>query len=170
MLEWIDAEDNQRAQPVHLVDRSKGGVGVRAAIPLEKGWPVLLTPPRDAPIKAVVRHRRRDPSGWFLGLQVIQRERRRFDRRPIDSTVELSWDGKDGRLRRGVGRVRDVGEGGLRIACHVEIPYRAVVLLGVEGWQRYATIVHAEVETDTRVYGVQFFGPPIMSQGPDFDE
>jgi hypothetical protein len=169
MLEWIDDEDCQRAQPVHLVDRSKGGIGVRAAAPVEKGWPVLLTPPRDAPIKAVVRHRRRDPSGWFLGLQVIQQERRRFDRRPLDSKIDLSWD-KDGRLHKAVGRVRDVGEGGLRFVCQADIPRRAVVMLAIDGWQRYATVVHTELERDVRVYGVQFFGPPLMAQGPDFDE
>lgn len=170
LLEWIDETDTERAQAVHLVNRSDGGLAVRSATVLDAGWPVLVTPPDGAPVKAVVRHRRRDSSGWILGLQLIRRERRRFDRRPLDRTVQLAWDGVDGTRRTANGRVRDVGEGGLQFISQANIPTRSFVVLSVDGWQRFGAIVHQRVERDQVVYGVQFSGPPILQQGFDFDE
>ena len=146
-----------------------GGLGVRSPVSLDPGWPVLLTLPEGAPLKAVVRHRRRDPGGWILGLQLIRRERRRFDRRPMDREIELAWQGPDGHRRRASGRVRDVGEGGLQFVCKADIPFRTSVLLAIEGWQRFGTVVHIHPERDSRAYGVQFSGPPILQRSPDFE-
>ncbi len=170
LLEWIDQEDCDRAQPVHLLNQSRGGFAVRSAAPLDAGWPVLLTLPEGPPLKAVVRHRRRDPEGWVLGLQLIQRERRRFDRRPLDRKIELVWQGQDGRRCVARGRIRDVGEGGLSFVCADEIPLRTSVLMAIEGWQRFGTLAHVRPERDLHNYGVQFSGPPILMQGADFDE
>ncbi|MCB1020050.1 MAG: PilZ domain-containing protein [Acidobacteria bacterium] len=170
LLEWIDETDTERAQAVHLVNRSEGGLAVRSATVLDAGWPVLVTLPNGAPVKAVVRHRRRDSSGWLLGLQLIRRERRRFDRRPLDRLVEVAWDGADGRRQTADGRVRDVGEGGLQFVSRANVPTRSFVVLSIDGWQRFGTIVHQRADGDLVVYGVQFAGPPILKQGVDFDE
>ena len=168
LLEWIDHQDAERAQAVHLVDRSESGVGVRSPLSLDPGWPVLLTLPEGGSLKAVVRHRRRDPGGWILGLQLIRRERRRFDRRPMDRKVELAWQGEDGHRHTATGRVRDVGEGGLQFVCESDIPFRASVLLAIEGWQRFGTVVHVRTEQPLRSYGVQFSGPPVLQRSADF--
>ncbi len=170
VLEWIDQDDLERAQAVHLIDQSADGLGVRSPAPLERGWPVLLTPPEGAPIKAVVRNKRRDSSGWILGLQLIRRERRRFDRRPIDRDVELAWQGVDGQRREVSGRVRDVGEGGLQLVCEADIPFRTSILMVIEGWQRFGVIVHIRPEKNLRLYSVMFSGPPIQRQSPDFQD
>jgi hypothetical protein len=170
LLEWIDQEDCERAQAVHLIDQSTGGLGVRSPVCLDPGWPVLLTLPQGAPLKAVVRHRRRDHTGWVLGLQLIRRERRRFDRRPMDREVELAWQGPDGQRRTASGRLRDVGEGGLQFVCKADIPFRTSVLLAIEGWQRFGTIVHIRPDRDSRSYGVQFSGPPVLQRSVDFED
>ena len=170
LLEWIDQDDCERGQAVHLIDEGDDGMSVRSPVGLESGWPVLLTQPAGAPVKAVVRYRRRDPRGWILGLQVIRQERRRFDRRPLDHEISLSWEGSDGRRRRAVGRVRDGGEGGLRFVCRCEIPLRASVKLAIDGWQRFGTIVNVQAESDLRRYGVQFSSPPTLIHSADFEE
>jgi len=170
LLEWIDQDDCERAQAVHLVDQSASGLGVRSPVGLDQGWPVLLTLPQGAPLKAVVRHRRRDQNGWILGLQLIRRERRRFDRRPMDRAIELAWQGPDGKRCTAAGRLRDVGEGGLRFVCKADIPFRTSVLISIEGWQRFGAIVHIHPDRDSRAYGVQFSGPPILQHGADFED
>lgn len=170
MLEWIDQDDCERAQAVHLIDQSTRGLAVRSPVSLDPGWPVLLTLREGAPLKAVVRHRRRESGGWILGLQLIRRERRRFDRRPTDREINLAWQGPDGHRRSAVGRVRDVGEGGLQFVTKADIPFRTSVLLAIEGWQRFGTIVHIRPDRDLRCYGVMFSGPPILTQSADFDE
>jgi hypothetical protein len=103
-------------------------------------------------------------------LQVIRSERRRFDRRPLDCQVSVVWQGPDGTRRQAFGRVRDTGEGGLRFICGGDIPFRASVLLAIDGWQRFATIVHSQADGERRMYGVQFSGPPMMLQSADFDD
>ena len=170
LLEWIDDADAERAQAVHLLDRSNGGLAVRSTLPLDSGWPVLVTLPQGGPLKAVVRHRRRDAGGWILGLQLIRMERRRFDRRPINREVQLAWQGPDGLPRKAVGRVQDVGEGGLRFACKEKIPHRAAIILAIEGWQRGGTVVNVEDEQDFTFYGVQFSGPPVLQRSADFNK
>jgi hypothetical protein len=101
---------------------------------------------------------------------VIRRERRRFDRRPLNREIESVWQGADGRRRKTRGRVRDVGEGGLQFACKEEIPLRTAVMLTIEGWQRSGIIVHAKQDGAAWAYGVQFSGPPVLQQSVDFDD
>ena len=170
VLEWIDQQDRERTQTVHLVDCSANGLAVRAATPLDAGWPVLLTQAHSAPLKAVVRHLRRDANGWLLGLRAIRSERRRFDRRPLGSEVILAWQGPDGRREEAVGSVQEGGEGGLRFICDRDIPFRASVVLTIDGWQRFATVVHSQPEGNRRAYGVQYSGPPVLLASADFDD
>jgi hypothetical protein len=168
LLEWIDEEDRERAQIVDLIDWSPAGLGVRTAVSVQPGWPVLVTLPHGEPIKAVVRHRHAEGAGCRLGLRLIRRERRRFDRRPLERNVELIWQGTDGRRESVVGRVRDVSEGGLQFVCEADIPALTTVLVAVEGLQRFGTIADVHSDGDRRAYGVQFSGPPVLQHSADF--
>jgi hypothetical protein len=160
MLEWFDAEDRRQAQLVRLRSRSAERFELDVPCRFEDGWLVLLTPRGDASLKCVVRHCGRDSQGWFVGVQRIGDERRRFDRRPWEALIKVDWQDSRG-SRSALARVLDAGEGGVGILVPDAIADESTVRVTHEGWSRLGTTVSCVAQEQGCRVGVQFTGPPI---------
>src|SRR5690606_23528700 len=134
---------------VRIVDRSPDGMGIRLRTPLQPGWPVLITPGEEGPVKAVVKYCRCDTDGWFIGVLLVHRDRRRFDRRPVDVAARLVWSRDSSAERDCEVRIRDVAEGGVLISSPRPFSPASAVSVVHEGWQRNGTIVHCVPEADS---------------------
>ena len=168
LVEWLDEADERHAEIAWICDRSRDGLGMKSPFRLEPGWAVLVTFSEEAPVKAMVRHRAADQSGWQIGLKVIRHERRRHDRALARGHATVAWAG-DTQTRREVrARILDVSEGGVGLSGEAAIPVETSVCITHEGWQRFGTVTHGHTVGERYVFGVQFAGPPRPAAGPEY--
>lgn len=170
LLEWIDDEDEHQAETADIVDESDQGLGVRVDRPLPAGSPILITRPNRVATKAVVRHCRQEPGGWFIGVLLVMSDRRRFDRRVFHAPAKMSWQSLDEGAREAEVLLVDASEGGVRVESPAEAPDGAAVSIIHDGWQRFGTIVHVDIADGKHVFGIQFSSPPRPAQICDYHE
>jgi len=169
LLEWLDDRNRDRAEPAHVLDRSPNGMELELAEPLLPGWPLLVTPAHELPIKAIVRHARQTPEGPRVGVMLIHHERRRYDRFPCDWTASMDWQVETaGEEHRQEMRIRDAAQGGVRAKIERPVQESAVVRISHEGWHRFGTVVDCRPVGDFYEVGVQFVGPPRPDAGLEY--
>lgn len=157
LLQWIDQDDQDRAECAYIGDVSAGGCRLRLAHPLEPGWPVLITPQGKPPFKGVIRHSRPEGEGWAVGVKLIRNDRRRVDRRPLSCPASMRWYEGSDECESDV-MIRNASEGGVQIVCPHTVATGIVVTLSHEGWLRPATVCYSKQQGEEYVMGLQFTG------------
>jgi hypothetical protein len=168
LLEWFDDRDERHAEIVWVQDRSSAGLGVRSPYRLKPGWPVLVTLGEEVSKKAMVRYCEADSGDWRAGLKLIEREKRRYDRIPVHGLATVVWQSARNTRRQARARILDVCEGGVGLSGEAAIPNDTPVCVLHDGWQRFGSVTHGRTEGERYVFGVQFAGPPQLSDSPDY--
>jgi hypothetical protein len=170
LLQWIDEGDVERSEPAVVVERSERGVGLRFSIALPVGLSVMVTPHHEGPLKGVIRHSQEHNGGFNLGVRLIGRELRRFDRHPMDAEANLEWSSpREGKQSIAV-RVRDSSAEGVQLEASCAIPDETLVRLGHGGWHRLGVISYCKERDGKFVAGVQFTAPPKPDESAEMKD
>ncbi len=158
LVEWQDMEKGEQAVAVRVENQSRNGYAIRAPRLIAIGKTVLITPEDEAPIKAVVRHCASGVGGWRLGVELVPKDRRRFDREPMYCAAELSCT-RAGRGDDWPVIIRDASEGGLQIESPEPLTLEQVIEVTHLGASRQGVVMHCRAAEDGYRIGVQFIGP-----------
>jgi len=170
LVEWLDEANAARAESAVILERSADGLEIRLSEPLPTGWPVLITPADELPVKAVVRHCRGLGDGARVGVRLIRNERRRFDRRPCDWEARLHWPlDETGKTLEQPARILDSGEGGIRVRVEQAVPEAVVARVAHQGWHRFGSVVACRPVRGSFELGLQFIGPPQPDDDVEYD-
>lgn len=161
LIEWLDDDNQPHAEPCRVVDRFADGMELGLDRPLPAGWPILITPADEIPLKAVIRHARENGDGPRAGVMLIRHERRRFDRRPCEWRARLRWQvDADSDCVEEDARIVDAAEGGLRTRISRPVPEGVLVRVSHEGWHRFGAVASCRPAGSSYEAGLQFLGPP----------
>jgi len=167
LLQWIDQDDAERSEPAVIFERSRRGAGLRFSVALPVGLSILLTRKGEGPVKAIVRHSRELEDGFHLGVRLIGRELRRFDRHPVDAEASLHWSSVRNGQQTIVVRVTDSTAEGVQLDAPCSIPEEMMVRLGHGGWHRLGVISYCKERAGRFVAGVQFTTPPKSDESAE---
>ena len=157
-LTWalIDGEWKTTAGIVR--DVSKQGFAVCLSEPPEAGQALWIQRAQAPAIRASVRRVERRGEDWLAALEVIQREKRRYERQPADGRAEARWLGASGTPETCAGRVVNLSDAGMQVEIERAPPagaYVRIVGRDVEcaGSLRYC---HAREDGGPYLIGLQF--------------
>ena len=165
-VEWVDAEDQFRREAATVRDSSEGGLGLCVPVRIAPGWPVLIEY-REQLLRGVVRHA--DPRGdqWFVGFQVVSRERRRTERFPYECPATIIWE-EGAACHEASGTIVDAGEGGVQLAIDGSPPEESTVCVYANGWRRFGVVAFCRPHESHYRVGVQFSGDAIPDGSSDY--
>jgi hypothetical protein len=114
LVEWEDLEKGTQAFAGRLENRSAKGLGIRGPRLIPRGKTILVSTEEEPTVKAVVRHCASGVGGFYLGAEVILRDKRRSDREPMHFAAKVSCT-REGRRDDLPVIIRDASETGLQL-------------------------------------------------------
>jgi hypothetical protein len=157
LVEWQDIEKGDQALAGRLENRSRRGFGIRAPRQIAAGKTILVTPEDEAPIKAVVRHCSSIENGWYLGVELVPREKRRSDREPMHCVARITCT-RAGRTDDLDIIIKDASEGGLQLESPEPLAVDQVIEVSHLNSSREGLVAYCEQRDEAYRIGVQFIG------------
>lgn len=119
-------------------------------------------------LKAVVRRCESSDEGFYLGVEVVARDKRRSDREPMYCAAKISCTRKGRRDDLPI-IIRDASETGLQVESPEPLPAHEVIEISHLGSYRQGTVVHCQQDGDCYRIGVQFIGPALLERRGDIN-
>ena len=84
-LHWLDHDGKPQSAPASMIERSLDGLRIVSPRKFAVGDEIHVSLPKDEhEVRANVRHGEESGRGWHIGLRLIRKDRRRFERRPAE--------------------------------------------------------------------------------------
>ena len=160
LVEWEDLEKGPQAFAGRLESRSTKGLGIRGPRLIPRGKTILVSSHGEPVLKAVVRHCESSNEGFYLGAEVIARDKRRSDREPMYCAASISCT-REGRRDDLPIIIRDASETGLQMESPEPLSAHEVIEISHLGSYRQGTVVHCQQDGEGYRIGVQFIGPAL---------
>jgi hypothetical protein len=157
-VEWDDLDEGAQAFAGILENRSAKGFGIRGPRLIPRGKTILIWAEQEAAVKAVVRHCASGAGGFYLGVEIIPRDKRRNDREPMYCAAKISCT-REGRRDNLPVIIRDASETGLQLESHEPLAVDEVIEVSHLGSYRQGTVTHCQQDDECYRIGVQFIGP-----------
>lgn len=158
LVEWEDVEKGPQAFAGRLENRSAKGLGIRGPRLVPRDKTILVSTEEEPNVKAVVRHCVSSAGGFYLGVEVIRRDKRRNDREPMHYAAEISCTRKGRRADLPV-IIRDASEKGLQLESPEPLSRDEVIEISHLGSYRQGTVTYCRQVDECYRIGVQFIGP-----------
>ena len=158
LVEWNDLERGAQAFAGRVENRSAKGLWIRGPRLIPRGKTILVSSEEEPAVKAVVRHCASGAGGFYLGAQVVPRDKRRSDREPMYCAAEISCT-REGRRHALPVIIRDASENGLQLESPEALPADEVIEVSHLGSYREGTVTHCRREDESYRIGIQFIGP-----------
>ncbi len=114
-LRWALVDGEWKIEDAKVVDVSRFGFAIEAADPPEAGQSIWLHRAQAPAIRATVKRVEPRESGFLVALEVIQREKRRYERQPADGGAEARWVGIGGVPQHCSCRVVNLSDAGMQV-------------------------------------------------------
>lgn len=163
LVEWEDMEKGSQAFAGRLENRSAKGLGIRGPRLIPRGKTILVSTEEEATVKAVVRHCVSGAGGFYLGAEVILRDKRRSDREPLHYAAEISCT-REGRRDDLPVIIRDASESGLQLESPEPLSTDEIIEISHLGSYRQGIVTHCGPVDECYRIGVHFIGP-ALSEG-----
>jgi hypothetical protein len=157
-VEWEDLEKGTQAFAGRLENRSAKGLGIRGPRLIPRGKTILVSAEEEPTVKAVVRHCASGVGGFYLGAEVIVRDKRRTEREPMYFAAKISCT-REGRRDDLPVIIRDASETGLQLESPEPLAADEIIEISHLSSYREATVTHCKRDDDSYRIGVQFIGP-----------
>jgi len=158
LVEWEDLEKGAQAFAGRLESRSAKGMGIRGPRLIPRGKAILVSAEEGPTVKAVVRHCASGVGGFYLGAEIILRDKRRSDREPMYCAAKISCT-REGRRDDLPVIIRNASEAGLQLESHEPLSADEVIEVSHLGSYREGRVTNCRRDDDCYRIGVQFLGP-----------
>ena len=128
-ISWRKPDGELSALEIEITDTSSRGLGIRLPDEIPAGQTVTISATEHTKYRGVLRHCRPQDDGYFAGVVLVFRERRRNDREPLTGEGTLSWAGPTGVHNEEQVRVRNVNDEGIQLEVPREVPVPSMVRL-----------------------------------------
>ncbi len=166
LVEWEDLEKGSQAFAGRLENRSAKGFGIRGPRLIPQGKTILVSTEEEPTVTAVVRHCASGNGGFFLGVEVIPRDKRRSDREPMYCAAKISCT-REGRRDDLPVIIRDASETGLQLESPEPLLADEVIEVSHLGSYRQGMVTHCHRDEDSYRIGLQFLGPALAEGNRD---
>jgi hypothetical protein len=100
---------------------------VESGDPPEAGQSIWIQRAEAPAIRASVRRVERGEDGWIVALEIIRREKRRYERQPADGRAKARWLGHTGLPESCSARVVNLSDAGMQVEVEQAPPEGAYV-------------------------------------------
>ncbi len=153
-VRWQKPDGELSALEVEITDTSSKGLGIRLPDEIPVGQTVTISAGEDKKYRGVLRHCRPQDDGYFAGVVLVFRERRRNDREPLAGEGTLSWAGPTGAHNEEQVRVRNLSEEGIQLEVPREVPVSSMVRLSGVTEECFGSTCYCEPDGDKYLVGL----------------
>lgn len=126
-LRWALVDGDWRTVDATVRDVSQEGFKVEAQEAPEAGQAIWIQREQSPAIRASVRRVESTEGDWMVALEVIRREKRRFERHPADGRAKARWLGVTGAPESCCGKVINLSDAGMQVEVEQAPPPGAYV-------------------------------------------
>jgi len=126
-LQWAMVDGEWKTEKAKVVDISRLGFAVEVGEPPETGQSIWVQRAQAPAIRATVRRVEPRDSSYLAALEVIQREKRRYERQPANGGAKARWLGKSGHAESCDCRVVNLSDAGMQVLMEQPPPEGAYV-------------------------------------------
>ena len=159
-LYWTTDDGLRHQQTVEVRSTSPKCMGILVPKPLPVNQMVMILRAEDEPIKAEIKHCRRDTDGYHAGLELLPQEHRRFERQPVNEPATLHWSEPHGERRSSQVVIRDATPAGVQVEVPCRVPSACLVRLSHEDWRYLGFTCYCTPKEDRYLVGIQFSKDP----------
>ena len=158
-ISWRKPDGELAALEIEITDTSSKGLGIRLPDEIPVGQTVTISAPQeDKKYRGVLRHCRPQDAGYFAGVVLVFRERRRYDREPLTGEGTLSWAGPTGTHNEEQVRVRNLSDEGMQLEVARAVPVRSMVRLSGVTEECFGSTCYCEPDADKYLVGLYLVG------------
>lgn len=126
-LRWALVDGEWKTEKAKVVDVSRHGFAIEAADPPEIGQSIWVQRAQAPAIRATVRRVEPMESTCLVALEVIQREKRRYERQPANGGAKARWVGAGGVPESCSCRVVNLSDAGMQVLMDQPPPEGAYI-------------------------------------------
>lgn len=126
-LRWALVDGEWKTENAKILDVSLHGFAVEASDPPETGQSIWVQRAQAPAIRATVRRVEPHDAGYLVALEVIQREKRRYERQPANGGATARWVGKGGLPGTCSCRVVNLSDAGMQVLLDEAPPEGAYI-------------------------------------------
>ena len=128
-IRWQKPDGEFSALEIEITDTSSKGLGIQLPDKIPVGQTVTVSAPEDKKYRGVLQYCRPQDGGYFAGVGLVFRERRRSDREPLAGEGTLSWVDPTGARTEEQVWVQNLTEEGIQLEVPREVPVPSMVRL-----------------------------------------
>ena len=157
-ISWRKPGGELAALEIEITDTSPKGLGIRLPDEIPVGQTVTISASEDKKYRGVLRHCRPQDGGYFAGVVLVFRERRRNDREPVTGEGTLSWAGPTGTQNEEQVGVRNLSDEGIQLAVARAVPVPSMVRLSGVTEECFGSTCYCERDGDQYLVGLYLVG------------
>ncbi len=169
-LYWITDDGQRHQETAEVCSTSPKGMGILLSKPLPVNLTVMLVRAEDKPIKAVVRHWRRDTEGYRADLKLLPQEQRRFERPQVNEPGALHWSNPHGNERSSAVIIRDATPTGVQVEVPCQVPVASLVRLSRGDWRCFGFTCYCTPTEDRYLVGIHFSQDPYHKNAIEYKD
>ena len=158
-ISWRKPDGELSALEIEITNTSSKGLGIRLPDEIPVGQTVTILAPENKKYRGVLRHCRPQDDGYFAGVVLVFRERRRNDREPLTGEGTLSWAGPTGTHNEEQVRVRNLSDEGMQLEVARAVPVLSMVRLSGATEECFGSTCYCERDGDKYLVGLYLVGP-----------
>ena len=157
-ISWRKPGGELAALEIEITDKSSKGLGIRLPDEIPVGQTVTISATEHTKYRGVLRHCQPQDGGYFAGVVLVFRERRRNDREPLTGEGTLSWAGPTGTHNEEQVRVRNLSDEGIQLEVPRAVPVRSMVRLSGATEECFGSTCYCERDGDKYLVGLYLVG------------
>ncbi len=157
-ISWRKPDGELSALEIEITNTSSKGLGIRLPDEIPIGQTVTILAPENKKYRGVLRHCRPQDDGYFAGVVLVFRERRRNDREPLTGEGTLSWAGPTGTHNEEQVRVRNLSDEGMQLEVARAVPVPSMVRLSGVTEECFGSTCYCERDGDKYLVGLYLVG------------
>ncbi len=153
-VSWRKPGGELAALEIEITDTSSKGLGIQLPDEIPVGQTVTISATEDKKYRGVLRHCRPQNGGYFAGVVLVFRERRRHDREPLTGEGTLSWAGPTGTHNEEQVGVRNLSDEGIQLEVPRAVPVPSMVRLSGVTEECFGSTCYCERDGDKYMVGL----------------